>query len=185
MTKDDLIPLIKKNPISVGCGVIAIALAAVIYYRDGEIPAAEEQLVQKSAEADRLAANVQNANQLKEQVEALTVASKEVESRLVHASQTLNNYQFFFKLERETGVKMTANPVQGVTAPPKGAKTIYLPVPFSITLQGTLPQLLDYLRRLESGARYCRVGSVTCSVPVADRSAPLTLSLNLEMLGVP
>jgi hypothetical protein len=186
MTKDDLLPLIKKNPISVGCGVLAIALGGAIYYRSDELPAAEEALAQKSAEADRLAANVQNAAQLKEQVEALATANKEVEARLVHASQTLNTYQFFFKMESDTQVKMTAGPTQGLSAAPKGGpKTAFITVPFSVTLQGSLPHLLDYLRRLESGARYCRVVSVTCGVPVADRSAPVTLSLTLEMLGLP
>ena len=58
-------------------------------------------------------------------------------------------------------------------------------MPFTITVQGTLPQMLDYLRHLESGARFCRVLSVSCGVPVADRGAPVTLSLNLEMLGLP
>lgn len=185
MTTEDLVPLLKKNPISVGCGVIALVVAAVIYFRNGEIPAAEEELVQKSAEAGRLAANVQNAAQMKEQLEALAIADKEVESRLMHVSQTLNNYQFFYKLESETGTKMTVLNQVPISAGKGGAKSAFLSVPFTITVQGTQPQMLDYLRRLESGARYCRVISVTCGVPITDRAAPLTLALNLEMLGLP
>ena len=184
MTNDELLALVKKNPISVGCGALALALAAAIYFRSGELPAAEEDLTQKSAEASRLAANVQNAAQLKEQLDALATANKEVDARLVHASQTLNNYQYFYKLESETGAKMTVLN-QAPVAPMKGAKTAFISVPFTITVQGTLAQMLDYLRRLESGARYCRVASVTCGVSVVDRGAPVTLALNLEMLGLP
>ena len=185
MTKDDILPLLKKNPISVGCGALSLALAAGIYFRSDEVPAAEEDLAQKSAEAGRLAANVQNAAQLKEQLDALVAAGKEVDARLVHTSQQLNNLQFFYKLESETGVKMTTI-AQGLPAVQKGAqKSVFLQLPFSITLQGTLPQILDYLRRLESGSRYCRVLGVTCSVPVTDRNSPLTFSLNLELLGLP
>jgi hypothetical protein len=123
---------------------------------------------------------------LKEQLDALVAAGKEVDARLVHTSQQLNNIQFFYKLESETGVKMISGPTQGLPNVPKGAqKGVFLQLPFSITLQGTFAQVLDYLRRLESGSRYCRVLAVTCSVPVTDRNTPLTLSLNLELLGLP
>ena len=186
MTKDDLISLVKKNPIGIGCGLLSLALGGVIYFRSGELPAAEEDLAQKSAESARLSANIQNAAQLKEQFEAVAAASKEVDARLVHASQTLNNYQYFYKLESETGAKMLAgSPSQGAIASAKaGPKAAFVPVPFTITVQGTLAQMLGYLRHLESGARYCRVMTVTCSVPATDRNA-VTLALTLELLGVP
>ena len=128
MTKDEVLALVKKNPIGVGCGVVSVLLAAGIYFRGAEMPAAEEELAQKSSEASRLAANIQNAAQLKEQVEALAAANKEVETRLVRASQTLNNYQFFYKLESETGAKMTVLN-QGPAGAPKGAvKSAFIPV---------------------------------------------------------
>ncbi len=182
MTKEEIIAFVKKNPISIGCGALSLALAAGIYFRSDELPAAEDELAEKSTEAARLAANIQNAAQLKEQVEALTVADKEMETRLVTLEQ-LKNYGYFYKLESETGTKMTAIN-QSIVAPPKGAKTAFIPVPFTITVQGSFAQILDYLRRLESGARYCRVMGVTCSVTPTDRNT-VTLALNLELLGLP
>ena len=181
MTNEELFALVKKNPISVGCAVLCVALAAGIYFRSGEVPAATDDLTKKSDEGSRLAANLQNAAQLKEQVDALSAAEKEMDSRIIRASQTLTNYEYFYKLESETGAKMTIS--QGVLTPSK--KTTYSGVPFTITVQGTLNQTLDYLRRLESGARYCRVTGVTCGVAPADRGSPITLNLNLELLGQP
>ncbi len=185
MTNEELLVLVKKNPIGVGCGLLALGLGAAIYFRGSELPAAEEELAQKSAEAERYAANLQNAAQLKEQYDELEAANKEVDARLVHASDPLRNYQFFYKLQAETNTKMTVINQAPVQAAKGGAKTAFIPVPFNITVQGTLPQILDYLRRLESGARYARVVSVTCGVPTSDRNAPLTLALNLELLGLP
>jgi len=181
MTNEELFALVKKNPISVACAVLCVGLGAAIYFRAGEVPAATEELTQKSDEGQRLAANLQNAAQLKEQVEALATAEKELDSRLIRASQTLTNYEYFYKLESDTGAKMTIS--QGGVSPNRG-KSNYTGVPFSITVQGTLAQALDYLRRLESGARYCRVLSATCSVS-GDRNGTLTLNLNLELLGQP
>lgn len=184
MTKDELLAFVKKNPISVGCGVISLALAAAIYFRGDELPAAEEELAKQTAEAERYAANLQNAAQLKDQLEALTAAGKEVDARLAHVSQQLNNLQFFYKLESETGMKTTAGPTQLPPGKSTG-KTAFIGVPFSITVQGTLGQALDYLRRLESGARYVRVINVACGVPPLDRGSSVTLSVTLELLGVP
>ena len=186
MTNAELISLLKKNPVAVGCGVLSLALAAGIYFRGGAVPAADGELAQKSDEGTRLAANLQNAAQLKEQVDTLAACEKEVDARLVHGSQTLTNYQYFYKLESETGAKMTVIAQSPVGGPPKGAaKTLFGGVPFSITVQGTMTQMIDYLRRLENGARYCRVMSVTCGVPGNDRGGFVTLSLNLELLGQP
>lgn len=186
MTNEELFALVKKNPIGVGCGVLSLALAAGIYFRGDEVPAATQELTQKSEEGARLATNLQNAAQLKEQIDMLAACEKELQSRLIHSSQTLTNYQYFYKLESDTGAKMTVISQGAVGLAPKtGPKTVFVGVPFTINLLGTMPQLVDYLRRLESGARYCRVMSVTCGVPVSDRGSPVTLSLNLELLGQP
>jgi len=185
MTNDELFALLKKNPLSVGCGVLSLALAAGIYFRGDEVPAAEKLLAEKSDEGTRLAANLQNAAQLKEQVDTLTACEKELEARVIHASQTLNNYQYFYKLESETGAKMTVISQAPVAPSKNAAKTTYMGVPFTITVMGTMNQMIDYLRRLENGTRYCRVMSVTCGVPLSDRNSPVTLALNLELLGQP
>lgn len=185
MTNEELFALVKKNPIGVGCAIVSLALGAGIYFRGDELPVAAEELTKKSDEAGRLAANLQNAAQLKEQVDALAICEKELDARLIHASQTLPNQQYFFRLEAETGLKMTVIS-QGILAVPKNApKTNYVGVPFTITVQGTMNQIVDYLHRLENGSRYCRVMSATCGVPVSDRGSPVTLALNLEILGLP
>ena len=75
MNTAELLAFIKKNPISVGCGLLCLILGAGIYFRSSEIPDAEAALAQKSAEAARYAANIKNAAQLKEQLDVLVAAS--------------------------------------------------------------------------------------------------------------
>lgn len=58
MTNAELMAFVRKNPISVGCGAVALLLGAAVYFRASEIPAAEAELTQKSAEADRHGANL-------------------------------------------------------------------------------------------------------------------------------
>ncbi len=186
MTNDELKALVKKNPISVGCGVLSLLLAVGLYFRSDAIPEAEAELATRSAEAERLALNVKNAERLKEQFEQLSAYNKAIEARMVRVSQFGNNSQFFYKLFADTGVKQV-DFRQSTTAAnmAKGAKSAYLPVAFSLSVQGSIPQILDFLRQLEGGAHYSRVLTASLAGGAATRSGPLTLSLNLELLGLP
>jgi hypothetical protein len=192
ISNEQAIAFVKKNPIGFGCGVLCVLLLGAIYYRSDLVPADEAELAQKSAEAERLANNVKNSNQLKEQLEAIMVAGKQTESRLIHPADLLKNQQYFYKLETETGVKIIdCRP--NSTAVPKGLKTAYFPVPFTVNVQGDYVQILSFLRRLESGSAFCRVAGATFdttnSVATPNSSASgesvVNLSLNLELLGQP
>ena len=185
MSNEELIALIKKNPISVACLVLSLALFGGWYYRNGEVPAKEQDLQQKSAEAQRYALNLTNATQLQEQYDALLVVNKEVAARLV-SKDIGKNYEYLYKIEGESGAKLSTDPRQSMPTPPKkdAPKTVYAAIPFSLSLQGDYAQLLAFLRRLESGAHYGRVLGATLSVP-PERSMLLNLSLNFELLGLP
>ncbi len=183
MTNEELLAFIKKNPISFGCGVVAVGLAVAIYFRGGEIPAAEAELAQRTAEAERYAANITYSVSLKEQHDALVAAVKEIDSRLIRASQLGINNQYFFKLESDTGVTMV-DFRQGQIAAGR-AKGAYSPVPFNVAVQGEMPQVIHYLNLLESGAHYCRVLSASFTPVSPTRPGYLSVSLNLELLGLP
>jgi hypothetical protein len=185
MTNEELQAFVKKNPLPVACAVLTIAIGVAFYFRSGDIPAAEVELAQKSAEAERYALNIKYSAQLKEQLEALVAANKNVEGRLARASQQGVNTQYFYKLERETGVKLVSFG-QSPSAPPvKGSKAAFMPVVFNVGVQGSLPQILDFVRQLEGGTHYVRVLTANCNIANTARSGPLTLSLTIELLGLP
>lgn len=184
MTNDELKALVKKNPISVGCGALSLLLAVGLYFRSGEIPAAEEELAARSAEAERFAINVKNSDRLKEQFDALAAANKTIETRMVRVRDFGDNSQFFYRLFALTGVKQVDFRQTTMTAA-KGGKAAFVPVMFNLSVQGSFPQILDFLRQLEEGAHYSRVLTASISGGGASRTGLLTLSLNLELLGLP
>lgn len=184
MNNQELFALVKKNPISVGCGALALALIAGIYLRSDAIPEAEDILAQKTAQAERYALNIKFSAQLKEHLETLVSANKEIDGRIVRASQLGTNTQYFYKLQSDSGVKLLDFRQGTADAVAKGKGT-YEPIPFSVSVQGTLPQVMKFLRELESGTHYCRILTASCAGNAVARTQPLTLSLNLEMLGLP
>ncbi len=184
MTNQELVALIKKHPISVGCGALSLAFAVALYLRVDEIPGAEAELGLKAADGDRIALNIKYSTQLREHADAMAAAIKDVENRIVRPTQLGTNTQYFYKLEGETGVKIVdLRQTAATAAPAKGAKNAYVAVPFSVSVQGSLPQILDFLRQLENGAHYCRVLTASFTGAASNRNSPLTLGLSLELLG--
>jgi hypothetical protein len=150
-----------------------------------EVPKAEAALEEMTSKADKYAANIKNAAHLKEDMDAIQAANKAIDARIIRALQLIDNGQYFYKLERETGVKLLDSRQTTPAVVAKPAKGNFVYVGFSVAADGTLPQLIDFLRRIENGTHFSRVNSAACTVTVAKRNSPLTLSLSLELLGVP
>ena len=185
MTNEEFSAIVKKNPVPVACVVLTLLVGIAYYFRSGNLPEAEADLAQKSAQSEQYALNIKYSAQLKEQVDALIAANKNIEGRLARASQQGVNTQYFYKLERETGVKLVSFGQSPPAPPAKGSKAAFIPVTFNVGVQGTMPQILDFLRQLEGGTHYVRILTANCNVNSAARNGPLTLSLSLEMLGLP
>lgn len=176
----DVTGLLKQNPLRVVCGVLALLSAVGVYFVNAKIADTISVVEQRAVEGGRLAENIKNATLLPEQLEAVVSANKKIQSRLVHAGQLATNLQYFYRLETESGVELVdlRQTTSGQTAKPNAG------VGFSISVKGDYAALLGCLRRLENGPHFCRVLSASIGA-ATDRSAPLTLSLSLELFGQP
>lgn len=189
ISNEQVVALLKKNPVVTAAVVVCIGLAAAHYFRSDLTGAAAARLDERTKEGQRLSANIKNSAQLPEQLARVSAAAKEAEGRLVKVGALANNLQYFYKLEADTGVKLLD--LRQTTDSSRAAKTGRVPVSFAVTLHGEYPQVLDFLRRVESGAHYCRVR--TANVVPFDagagssglRSDAAKLTLNLELFGVP
>jgi hypothetical protein len=188
ISNEQVISFVKKNPIGVGCFVLSAALAAAIYLRNDLVPAAAAELDEKEALSDRLAANLTYGKDLPEQMQQLTEDIKAINSRLIGATQILTNQQYFYNLETVTGTKI-ATPQMTNPAGAKGAKGSFIPIAFSLNVQGSYAQVIDFLNRLENGVHFCRILNARCAragAAVAGGNPDvITLNLSLELLGQP
>jgi hypothetical protein len=189
MTGPQLVALLKKNPISTVCGVLSFIIVVGIYFRSDALETAEQELKEKTALGERYAANLNYSSQLKEHYETMVTANKDIEDRFVLVTQLPQNLQYFYKLEADTGVKMTVNQNTQPTQAASGGKKVLTPVAFSVTVQGDYPSVVDFLRRVEEGVHFSRVLSATlgaAGVAGVDtgQARSISLSLNLELLGL-
>src|SRR5215207_9680075 len=93
---DGIMGSIKKNPISIGCALLTVALIGTAYFRFDDAAELQTELDLKSAEASKLALNVKHGGQLKEHLDALIAAQKTIESRMIRAGDLPANSQYFF-----------------------------------------------------------------------------------------
>jgi hypothetical protein len=189
MNGEQIVGFLKSNPISVACGALVLTLGAGLYLRSDKVPDAEKQLDAKASQGERIDANLKNGVGLHDQFTAISAARQQIESRLVHPDALANNLRFFYQLEAETGTKLI-DLGQNVVPPAKpGAKSknSYMFVGYRVSVRGDYVRLLDFLRRLESGQRFCRIvtaSMVTAGTSDKERGNDLTLTMGLELLGV-
>jgi type II secretory pathway pseudopilin PulG len=182
MNSADLVASLKKHPVSVVCVLIAVVCAVLLYVRSGSIAKSQAELAASSTQAARMIANVRSAAGLPEHVAEMQAFSKEVEGRLMKAGQLAVNLQYFYKLETENEVKLVGDPRQGSLK--TNARTQYAGVPFSVTVQGTFPHVMNFLNRVQNGRHFCRINSAGFT-KVGGTAADMSLTLSIELLGQP
>lgn len=193
MTSADLLATLKKHPIGFVCGFMALACGAWTYFRGTDIDTLKATFEQKSGEASKMMTNVRNAEKLAQHVEEMQAISKEVTSRLIRPGQLAVNLQYFYKLEADTGVKL--NDVrQAPLAKSAAAKaTLFVPVGYNVSLQGSFSQVMQFVQRLETGPHFSRfnnvnvskVGGQTGEGAVSVAPDAMNVTINLELLGQP
>lgn len=186
MTNEDLIAFVRKNPVSVSCGLVALLCGLGIYFRSGGLPEAESQVEQKSAEGGRLALNLSNSVRLPEQLAAVTASDHEISGRLLRAGDLAKNYQYFYKLEAATGVKLIDLRQNPIPTPKSGAKpATFIGIGYAVALEGEYPAVVEFLRQLENGAHYCRIVAANVGAAKQERGSSIKLTLTVELLGLP
>lgn len=188
MTGADLTALFKKHPIACVAGLVCVACGVAMYFRSGALGEAQARFEEKDGEAKKIAANVRSAAGLAEQTEEMKEAGRQFESRLVRAGQLASNLQFFYRLEAETGVKLLDVRQNPIPAPRAGGpRPTYAPVPFGMSVQGTYPQVLAFIRRIESGPHFARFTNVTFTKSTAEKDVTdlMNVSIAVELLGTP
>lgn len=183
LTGKNLIEVVKKHPLGVGCVFLSIVLLAIIYFRSGKSAEVEARLESVSATGQRLKTNISYSVQLNRQLESLTEAMDIVQERAIRPGELAQNLQYFYKLESDSGVTLVdlrpLNPI--IPARPKKAPaSAFVSMPFNVGVQGEFGNVMAFLRNLENGGRFSRITSATLK-PSGGTSVGLTLSV--ELLG--
>jgi hypothetical protein len=110
-----------------------------------------------------------------------------VAARLVKPADVAVNLQYFLKMEADSGVKLSFKS----PPPTRALKGSYIAVPYSLDVQGTFKQAMTFVRKLETGDRFCRVLRATLRRDTGENTNStkstdlIRVSLTIELLGQP
>ena len=109
-------------------------------------------------------------------------STKLLEGRLIKASQLATNLQYFYRLESDTGLKLTDVRQNQVG---RTGTSLYIGIPYSVTFQGNFKQVLEFLQRIESGKYFSKFSSISFNKTTGATGGMLNVSMNIELLGTP
>jgi Tfp pilus assembly protein PilO len=171
--------LIRANPV-ISISVIALliaALANLFLWTQRDTLAKQHDDARRYGEAMRPA--LASSTRLSAQVATTQEAVELIERNLIVESDLSDNNLYFFKLETTSRARiaqfsqLTAQVVQG--NPFKG-------VPFEIEVIGSYPQLIAFIRAVETGPRLARIKDYSFTRNDA-RASLLSLIITVEVLG--
>lgn len=185
---NSVVLLLKKHPLGFSAFGVAILLFAATTYRAGSMEDLSLELDEVTAQGQRLKNNLKYSAQLSDQLTAINAATMEITDRAISSAALATNLQYFYRLESDLGLEYT-DLRQGLPSGPSAGNT-YVSVPYDVSVQGTYAQLLEFIRRLETGVHFVRF-KTTNLMPgrnvgstVQDPTNPiLALTLSIEILG--
>ena len=191
LNKEQFRTILRKNPAGLTCFFVCLVMAGFTYWRSDAIPDAEVRLETNASLVSRLNQNLSNSAHLKEQYDQLIEAATGLETRVIKASAIADNQRYFYRIETSTATKLI-DLRQTTTEVVPVPGSFFRPVGFTVVVQGDFHHTLSFLRALEGGNYFTRISSI--SLVPSSTAAPgesdaqvamLTMSINLDLLGVP
>ena len=180
----DIVKACKRQPLLAVCIALCLALGGSLYLRSGLLDETQALLDEQSKLQRKLAANVKNGTKLDEQTASLKKVNELIRSNALKEGDLAANQQLFLRLETETNVKLVDLRPLPIPPPAKGAPAKgYVPMAFSLSVSGPYRNIMEFLKRLESGLTLAKVTQASAAFS-SSPDAEQTLALTVEVLGV-
>lgn len=189
-----ILKFLKRHAFAAVCCTLAIATAIAYVVRMDLLDKARTEAELSQKEAQNMKRNLRNAIGLREHLADLNVLLSIVDARLVRPEDLASNLQYFYRLESETGAKilLLRQLTSGTTdaAAAAAGNALYRPISYSVIVEGSFPQVMAFLTRLERGAHFNRTRVFTAQRGATDagggiRSGTVVVNLNIELMGTP
>lgn len=186
----------KSYPVASVAAAVTILLILAIYLRG----TANADLQQRFEEATRswksMEENVfKNSVNLETHLESAKAVTQDVEERLIRPAQLAQNYQYFYRLEASTGIKIQNLQQQALAsqeAPQNGSKErgkkpppLFSKVQYGMNLTGDFTQILEILHALEHGPHFYQLNTFSLQRANDPARRDITVTMSFHLLGRP
>jgi|SRR5690606_21136666 len=195
MSTQEVIRKLRSFPLASITGIVTVILLGVIYVRSMGDADREEEYNQAVKEWSRIDQNIfKNSVNLEAHLEDAKRIAQDVRQRLVRSTELAKNYQYFYRLEAATNVKITALQQKPQVAPPaskkKGdekekAKPLFSRVGYAMSVRGEFHEALAFLYAMEHGDHFYQLKSFSLNRPSEPENRWIGISMEFDLLGTP
>lgn len=194
MNLNAIIAWIRQYPVVFAFGMLSLILLVVILFRRPLVQELEQRNVRMDTEWTQMRTNVERSANLADDVDRISRYAEEVQSRLISVESVAINLDYFYRIERQLGVRILRDNQQMQVAETGARRPAHIPelrdfelVPFQITLQGSFAATMSFLQGIERGTSIVRVDSISISRdegPAATQGRDtVTTRLEIQVLG--
>jgi len=188
MNVTEVVSKLKQYPIPVvGCVVILLA-AGVLFMRKPKVDDLAYQVEEKVDVLEKVQRNTERAIGLEEDVEIIEAYRDEINDRLMVEEEVATNYAYFYNLERQTGIRIVninqKASLDKASKPPQiPATNSYSVIPYTLAIQGSFAQVLDFVHRLERGKYLLRIDKFNTTTQTTEAASVIVASMDIFILG--
>jgi hypothetical protein len=163
---------VAEFPILFVCGILTPLIVVLLVMRGPKVTQFEQELSALEREWHNIQTNVERASGMETDIERLEQGLEVVRQRLMQVDNVAVNYEFFFDLERESGIALSrfsqAPATDGADLIP-GADGMkhFTAIPYDLSMAGTLEQITGFLDLLDRQRYIVRMEFLRLSPPPA------------------
>lgn len=175
----------RQFPILFVCGILTPLVLVILFMRGPKAAQLETELSDLEREWQHIRTNVERSGGLEENMAALQSGVEDLQGRLMRVDDVAVNSEFFYNLEKETGVVFIRFS-QGLATRGEGLNlgleklSHFSVIPYDITLSGSLEKILQFLDVLDRQTFVIRMEVLNLSKP-QDRQGTITETLNARI----
>ena len=174
----------REYPTICVCVVLSVFLLAGVVVRSGNLSDARESLELASREGTRIDDNIKNSLNLSEHLDSLRAVSENVDARLIRPAELARNLQYFYRMESETGVRITALDQRSArSGGDDEEENVYLRVPYEMALSGEFGDVISFFHSVENGRHFARIRNFEITGSQRTETTALNMTLNIDLLG--
>lgn len=189
MNAQAILEKIKQYPVPVVCGIVIVIALILLFIRGPKAEELDGTLSDYERNWKQIQANASRSRGLESHVKKLENLKSEVDSRLMSTETVAINYEFFYALEKQTGVRITSmdqrEALEGNALPGQIAgMENYIAIPYNLIIEGRFSQILEFLKELNRGRYIIRLDTFNFSATQSeDASGEIVSRFELFILG--
>ena len=161
---------IKQYPVLVVSLVIVLLCGTLFIMRGPRIQQFQNEITRLEREWSSIQTNLERSSGLDSDIADIQAGLDQIRSRLMHTDEVAANYEFFYSMEKESGVQFMGFS-QGIPNDGSALKiskdklTHFSVLPCDITMNGTLSQILTFMNLLDHQEYIIRYELLNVGVP--------------------